>query len=107
MQVVKQALRTAGYQPAYSRSSKQPGYYLRDQELIGSELTAIIDGCVAEVDPSQIEILKKLTFGQRFQQGYSVSNLARNVVANRIRQRNPKLSTVEAQWLTIQERKES
>lgn len=107
MQVAKRTLRVVGYQPAYSRSSKRPGYYLRNQALIGSELTAILDGCVAEVDSSQIEILKKLTFGQRFQQGYSASNLARNVVAYRIQQRNPKLSTVEAQRLAIQERKES
>jgi len=106
MQVAKQALRAAGYRPAYSRSSLRPGYYLHNQARIGSELTAILDGCVAEVDPSQIEILKKLTMGQRFQQGCSVSNLARNVVVHRILQRNPKLSVIEAQRLAIQERKE-
>jgi len=106
MQVVKQALRAAGYQPAYSRNSKRPGYYLRNQAPIGHELTAILDGCVAEVDPSQIEILKKLTLEQRFQQGYSISNLARNIVAHRIRQRNPKLRTIEAQRLAIQGRTE-
>jgi hypothetical protein len=72
---------------------------------VSHELIAILDGCLAEVDPSQIEIFKKLTFTQRFQQGCSVSNLARNVVAYRIRQRNPQLSTAEAQRLAIQERK--
>lgn len=107
MQVVKQALRAAGYQPAYSRSSKRSGYYLRNQANISSDLSSILDGCVSEVDPSQIAIFKKLTFEQRVQQGCSISNLARNVVAHRIRQRNPKLSTVEAQRLAIRERKES
>ena len=91
MQVVKQALRAAGYKPAYSRSACKPGYYLRDQAAISSELERILDGCVAEVNPSQVEIFKKLTFAQRFQQGYSISNLARNVVAHRIRQRHPKV----------------
>jgi hypothetical protein len=104
MQVVKQALIASGYQPAYSRSSKHPGYYLRNQERVSHELIAIIDGCMTEVDPSQIEIFKKLNFSQRFQQGCSVSNLARNVVAYRIRQRNPELSTTEAQRLAIQVR---
>ena len=105
MQVVKQALRASGYQPAYSRNPQCPGYHLRNQERVSHELIAILDGCLAEVDPSQIEIFKKLTFTQRFQQGCSVSNLARNVVAYRIRQRNPQLSTAEAQRLAIQERK--
>ena len=96
MQVVKRALRAAGYQPAYSRSLCQPGYYLRNQPSIGADLSAVLDGCVAEADPAQIAILKNLSFRQRFQQGCSISNLARQVVANRIRQRNPQISVSEA-----------
>lgn len=101
MQVVKRALRAEGYQPAYSRSSHRLGYYLRDRAAISSDLEKILVGCVAEVDPSQIEILKELTTEQRFRQGCSISNLARNVVAYRIRQRNPNLSSVEAQRMAI------
>jgi hypothetical protein len=107
MQVVKQALRAAGYQPAYSRSPKQSGYYLRNQANINPNLASALDGCVAEVDSSQIAIFQKLTFQQRFQQGCSISNLARNVVAYRIRQRNPRLSTAEAHRLALQERKKA
>jgi hypothetical protein len=107
MQVVKQALRAAGYQPAYSRSSGKSGYYLRDQAVISSDLERLLDSCVLEVNPSQIEIFKKLTFAQRFQQGCSISNLARDVVAHRIRQRNPHLITAEAQRLAVQGRKEA
>jgi hypothetical protein len=104
MQVVKRALRAAGYQPAYSRSLQRPGYYLRNQPLIGSDLSATLDGCVAEVDRSQIAIYKQLSFGQRFQQGCSISNLARQVVAHRIRQKNPQLSLIETHRLAIQNR---
>ena len=107
MQVVKQALKAAGYRPAYSRSSCQPGYYLRDQAEISSELERILDGCVAEINPSQIEIIKRLTFAQRFQQGCSINNLARNTVAHRIRQRNPSLNAAEAHRLAVQERNEA
>jgi hypothetical protein len=99
--------KAAGYQPAYSRSSGKSGYYLRDQAAISPDLETLLDGCVVEVNPSQIEIFKKLTFAQRFQQGCSVSNLARNVVVHRNRQRNPNLNAAEAQRLTIQERKEA
>ena len=35
MRVVKQALKAAGFQPAYSRSLKQPGYYLQGQPPVG------------------------------------------------------------------------
>ena len=104
MQVVKRALRAAGYQPAYSRSFQRPGYYLRNQPSIGSDLSATLDGCVAEVDPSQIAIYKQLSIGQRFHQGCSISNLARQVVAHRIRQRNPQLSLVESHRLAIEGR---
>jgi hypothetical protein len=104
MQVVKRALRAAGYQPVYSRSAQKPGYYLRNQPSIGTGLSTVLDGCVAEVDPAQTAIYKKLTFEQRFQQGCSISNLARKVVAHRIRQRNPQLSLAEANRLAIQER---
>ena len=101
MQVVKRALRAAGYQPAYGRSLRQTGYYLRNQPSIGSDLSATLEGCVAEVDPSQIAILKQLSIQQRFQQGCSISNLACQVVANRIRQREPELSLAEAHRLAI------
>lgn len=104
MQVVKRALRAAGYQLAYSRSLRQPGYYLRDHPPLSSQLSAILDGSIAEVDPLQIAVFKQLSFAQRFQQGCSISNLARQVVANRIRKRNPQLSINEAHRLAIQER---
>jgi hypothetical protein len=107
MQVVKQALRASGYQPAYSRSSSKSGYYLRDQTVISTDLERILDSCVLAVNPLQVEIFKKLTFAQRFQQGCSISNLARTVVAHRIRQRNPHLNAAEAERLAIQERKEA
>ena len=104
MQLVKCSLSVAGYQPVYSRSPQQPGYYLRDQPPTSSDLSAALDGCVAEVDPSQIAIYKQISSKQRFQQGCSISNLARRVVAYRIRQRNPRLSLIEAHRLATRER---
>jgi hypothetical protein len=102
MQVVKRALRSAGCQPAYSRSLEQPGYYLRDQPPVSAELSAILVGSVAMVDRNQIAVLKRLSFSQRFLQGCSITNLASQVVANRTRQRNPQLGLAEAQRMAVQ-----
>jgi hypothetical protein len=102
MQVVKRALRAAGYRPAYSRSARQAGYYLQNQPPISTHLSDILAGSVAEVDPSQIAIFKRLSYQQRFQQGCSISNLACQVVANRVRQRKPQLSPVEAHRQALQ-----
>ena len=76
----------------------------RDQPPISVDISVALDGSVAEVDPAQMAILKKLSFQQRFQQGCSTSNLASRIVANRIRQKNPKLSLAEAHHLAVQKR---
>ena len=104
MQVVKRALRAAGHQLAYGRGLQRPGYYLRGEPPINTELSTILEGSLAEVDPAQVAVLKRLSFKQRFQQGCAISNLARQVVAYRIRQRNPHLSQSEALRMAIQER---
>lgn len=106
MQVAKKALRAAGYQPGYSRRSKRPGYFLRNQARVSPQIAAAIAGSVAEVDRSQIKILRQLTAAQRFRQGFSISNLARNVVAHRIREKSPNLSLAEAQRTALEGRDE-
>ncbi len=102
VKVVKRALEAAGYQLAYSRNMKLPGYYLRNHPPISPELSGILESSIAEVDPAQIAISKQLSFGQRFRQGCSISNLARQIVANRFQQRNPHPSLTEGNRLAIQ-----
>lgn len=102
MHVVKRALKAAEYKPAYSRRPKRPGYYIQDEPSIGPELAAALEGSVTEVDRTQIIIFRELSFKQRFKQGCSVSNLARQVVINRLMQRNPQLTLTEAQQLATQ-----
>jgi hypothetical protein len=102
MKVVKQAFRAAGYEPAYSRSAGHAGYYLRGQSIISQELSKVLDGSLAEVNPEQIAILKQLSPKQRFQQGCSITNLACRTVANQIMQNNPHLSPIEAFRLAVQ-----
>jgi hypothetical protein len=96
MQVVKQAFQAVSCRLTYSRRPGQPGYFLHSQPAISAELSNILVGSVTEVDSAQMTVLKKLSFSARFQQGCSISNLACQVVANRIRQRNPQISLAEA-----------
>ena len=100
--VVKQAFRAAGYTLSYSRSKSKTGYYLEGQAVLSDELNRMIHGSIAEVDHRQIEIYQRLTPADRFQQGCSISDTARKVVAFRVRQENPDLSLVEANRMALQ-----
>ena len=102
MRFVKQAFEAAGYQLLYSRKMKQPGYYLDGQAALSSEFKQVLMGSAAEMDQSQIDIYRKLSFAERFHQGCSVSLIARQVVAYRIRQENPQLSVAEANRMALQ-----
>jgi len=104
MRVVKQALKADGHELVYSRNSKNPGYYLRDQPALGPDLSGVLEGSISEVDPAQIAIYRRMSLKERFQQGVSISDTAREVVAYRIRRRNPELSSAEAHRLALQKR---
>jgi hypothetical protein len=92
MRVVKEALNIAGSPLLYSRNAQQPGYYLQGQPALSSEFKRALKSGAAEVDQRQIDIYHKLSPADRFRQGCSISDIARHVVAYRIRQENPKLS---------------
>jgi hypothetical protein len=102
MRFVKQALEAAGYRLLYSRHHEQPGYYLEGQPALRSEIQQLLKGSAAEVDQRQIDIYRKLSFAERFQQGCSISDTARKVVAYRIRQEKPRLSLAEANRMALQ-----
>lgn len=57
---------------------------------------AQIAGAVAEVDPRQIAIFRRLTPAQRVEQAVSMMELAEQVAAYRLRQRHPELNELEA-----------
>jgi len=102
MYVVKQAFTAAGFTLAYSRIKHQTGYYLEGQPALSLELKQILHSGLAEVDSRQIEIYQRLTPADRFRQGCSISDTARQVVAFRIRKENPSVSIQEANRLALQ-----
>ena len=58
MRFVKQAFQVVGFQMSYCRGSEKTGYYFINQPSIEPNLTKIIDGSVAEVDPAQIAVFR-------------------------------------------------
>lgn len=102
MRVVKQAFHAAGLVLEYSRSKEKRGYYVREQEALSLEFKQMIKAGADEVDQRQIDIYRKLSAAVRFRQGCAISDTARNVVAYRISQENPKLTPQEAQRLALQ-----
>ena len=55
-----------------------------------------IAGAVAEVDPQQMAIVRRLTPAQRFEQLQSMIDLVEGIAAYRLRQRQPDLNEAEA-----------
>ncbi len=102
MRFVKQAFEATNYRLLYSRNKQQPGYYLEGQPTLSPDLKQALTGSAAEVDQRQINIYRKLSFAERFEQGCSISDTARQVVAYRIRQDNPRLSVAEANRMALQ-----
>ena len=102
MRVVKQAFQKVRLVLDYSRKREMHGYYVRGQEALSLEFKQLIKAGAAEVDQRQMDIYRKLSPAARFKQGCAISNTARNVVAYRIRQENPKLTPQEAQKLALQ-----
>lgn len=102
IRVVKQAFQAVSFVLEYSRKKEKRGYYVREQGALSHELMQMIKAGAAEVDQRQMDIYRKLPPAARFKQGCAISNTARNVVAYRIRQENPKLTPQEAQKLALQ-----
>lgn len=92
LRVVKRAFASAGFELRYSRNPSTEGYYLKDQGALHPQLVNAIQGSVNEVDPEQIAIYQRLTPVERFHQGCSISNLARQAVTYRARTRQPYLA---------------
>ncbi|MBI1879349.1 MAG: hypothetical protein HYR94_14220 [Chloroflexi bacterium] len=62
---LRRALTYAGYRLAYSRRSGQAGYYIMGRPSLDERLRWLIAGAVAEVDPQQIAIYRRLAPAQR------------------------------------------
>lgn len=61
-----------------------------------ADWSAPIAGAIAELDPRQIAITRRLTPAQRCQEGLSMIRLVEQVGTYRLRRRRPELSPVKA-----------
>jgi hypothetical protein len=96
---VRRALAQAGHRLVYSSQPPRKGYYVEGRPLLYEGLQRLIAGAAAEVDPRQIAVSRHLTPAQQFQQGLSMTRLAEQVAAYRLRQRQPHLSEEQARRL--------
>lgn len=90
---LRQVLAEAGYRLAYSRRPDWPGYYIVGRPRLDERLQRLSAGSVAEVDPQQMAVSRRLTPAQRFQQGHSMIRLAERVTAYRRYRRQTELNT--------------
>ncbi len=82
----------------------------REPFVVDERIRRMIAGAVAEVDPAQIAVLRRLTPAQRFTQMISMIRFTEKSTAHRLCNREPALSEAEAlkvvrsgyviQWLT-------
>jgi len=76
-----------------------PSYKQKESFIVDERIKRVIAGAIAEVDPQQIAILRKLTVAQRVQQAASMIRAAEQVGVYRLRLREPELSEKEAYYI--------
>jgi hypothetical protein len=74
----------------------QPVKRDRPITVVDDRMRKMIAGAVAEIDPAQIAILRKLTPADRVYQALSMIAFAENTSAYRLRKQQPGLSEAEA-----------
>lgn len=73
-----------------------PSYQRPETFMVDERIEQMIAGAVAEIDPKQMAVLRRLTPAQRFQQAASMVRFAEKVSAYRLRLREPDLSENDA-----------
>ena len=71
-------------------------------DILSPKFKQMLRASILEVDQRQIDIYHQLSFADRFRQGCAISDMARNVVAYRIRQENPQLNVQESHRMALQ-----
>ena len=94
--IVRASFAAAGYTLKYGRREDEHGYYIIGRPRQNPLLRKMIAGALAEVDPAQIAVTRRLTIAQRVRQGFSMIEAAEQAGIYRLRQRHPELSELEA-----------
>ncbi len=102
IRAVRQAFHAAGYDLAFERRKPYPGYYLIGEPHVSRQVTEELAGAAGELDPSQMDIFRKMLPAERATLGVSISDAARKAVAYRITQQNPGISPAEANRLALE-----
>ncbi len=93
---LRHALATIGYHLAYSRHAVHKGFYLRGRPMLDPQLERRMIGAMAEIDPAQMAITRKLSVADRVAQALSMMDAAEQAGVYRLRLRKPHLSEQDA-----------
>jgi predicted transcriptional regulator len=80
----------------YNEAMKNPSYQRKEPIVVTERMRRQIAGAIAELDPQQLAVTRRLTPGQRVWQAASMMAAGEQVAAYRLRQREPELSEQEA-----------
>jgi hypothetical protein len=94
--MLRRALEAAGHHLAYRIDPANRGFYIRGRPALDPQLERRMKGAMAEIDPAQMVITRRLTTAQRFAQAMSMIEFVTNAGAYRLQQRQPTLSWPEA-----------
>jgi hypothetical protein len=101
---LRRALAAMGHRLAYSNDPQRKGYYVRGRPALDPKLVKGIRGALAEVDPQQMEIIRRQTPAWRVAQAASMVAAVEEVGSYRLRLRRPQLTVQEALRLIRQRR---
>jgi len=94
--LLRRALADVGHHLAYSIKPNQRGFYIQGRPALDPQLERRMKGAMAEIDPAQMAITRRLAPAQRFAQAMSMIEFVTNAGAYRLQQRQPALSWPEA-----------
>jgi hypothetical protein len=74
---------------------------LPPQIPVTDEMHAEIHGALAEIDLAQMAVISRMTPAQRMEIGFRMSNIARRVAVDRLRQIHPELGEADANRMLL------
>ncbi|MBV7330575.1 hypothetical protein KFU94_20490 [Chloroflexi bacterium TSY] len=97
--VVRASLAAEGYLLKYEQGDDERGYYIEGRPRMNPLLKKMITGAVAEIDPAQMAVTRRLTPAQQVQKALSMINVAEQAGVYRLCSRQPELGQIEALYL--------
>ena len=101
---LRRALAAAGRRLRYDNRPGHKGLYVQGRPALDPQIVKAIRGAIAEVDPTQMAIMRQHTPAERFAHTVAMIEFFQQAGALRLRRRQPQLSEAEAIYLVRQQK---